>query len=107
MQNEMLAVASPLRKIQGFTGNRYTEDQKKKVLRYVREYDEKYGRGGIAAAQRQFKVSYIALRNWLTGKNDPKAKRGMRFSPVIDRLLAIKGQVRDLEKELRRLRRRD
>ncbi len=105
MQNQA-AIASPLRQVQGFTGNRYTEEQKKMVLRYVQEYDEKHGRGGIAAAQRQFKVSYIALRNWLTGKNDPRAQRGQRFSPVIDRLPANKGQVRDLEKELRRLRRR-
>ena len=101
-----LAIASSWRQVQGFTGNRYSRDQKKKVLRFVQEYDNKHGRGGIAAAQRQFKVSYIALRNWLTGKDDPKAKRGQRFAPVIDRLLAIKGQVRDLEKELRRLRRR-
>jgi hypothetical protein len=105
MQNT-IAMASPLRQVRGFTGNRYTTDQKKKVLRFVQEYDNKHGRGGIAAAQRQFKVSYIALRNWLTGKDDPKTKRGQRFTPVIDRLLAIKGQVRDLEKELRRLRRR-
>lgn len=105
MQNTV-AIASPLRQVQGFTGNRYTAEQKKRVLRFVQEYDDKHGRGGIAAAQRQFKVSYIALRNWLTGKDDPKVKRGQRFTPVIDRLLAIKGQVRDLEKELRRLRRR-
>jgi hypothetical protein len=105
MQNT-IAIGSTMRQVQGFTGNRYTTDQKKRVLRYVQEYDNKHGRGGIAAAQRQFKVSYIALRNWLTGKDDPRAKRGQRFTPVIDRLLAIKGQVRDLEKELRRLRRR-
>jgi hypothetical protein len=106
MQNQTAVAISPLKQVKGFTGNRYTDDQKKKVLRFVHEYDDKHGRGGIAAAQRQFKVSYIALRNWLTGKDDPKVKRGQRFSPVIDRLLAIKGQVRDLEKELRRLRRR-
>jgi hypothetical protein len=61
-----LVEAAPMRKVKGFTGNRYTEAQKKKVTQYVQEYDTKHGRGGIAAAQRQFKVSYIALRNWLT-----------------------------------------
>lgn len=105
MRNQ-LAIAAPTRQVQGFTGNRYTADQKRQVTRFVHEYDTKHGRGGIAAAQRRFKVSYIALRNWLTGKDDPKAKRGQRFAPVIERLLSIKGQVRDLEKELRRLRRR-
>lgn len=105
MQNQ-LALAAPMRQIKGFTGNRYTTAQKRVVTRFVQDYDEKHGRGGIAEAQRQFQVSYIALRNWLTGKSDSKADRGKRFSPVIDRLLSIKGQVRDLEKELRRLRRR-
>ncbi|MEO6098286.1 MAG: hypothetical protein ABIW76_22490 [Fibrobacteria bacterium] len=101
-----LADAAPMRQVKGFTGNRYTAAQKKKVTRYVQEYDTKHGRGGIAAAQRQFKVSYIALRNWLTGKSDPKQKRAQGFIPVLDRLVSIKGQIRDLEKELRRLRRR-
>ncbi len=95
-----------MRQVKGFTGNRYTAAQKKKVTQYVQEYDNKHGRGGIAAAQRQFQVSYIALRNWLTGKNDPKQKRGQGFVPVLDRLVSIKEQIRDLEKELRRLRRR-
>jgi hypothetical protein len=105
MQN-LVAEAATMRQVKGFTGNRYTPAQKRRVTQCVQEYDHKHGRGGIAAAQRQFKVSYIALRNWLTGKNDPKQKRGQGFLPVIDRLLSIKGQIRDLEKELRRLRRR-
>jgi hypothetical protein len=95
-----------MRQVKGFTGNRYSTAQKKSITRFVQEYDTKHGRGGIAAAQRQFQVSYIALRSWLTGKSDPKRKRGEGFLPVIDRLLSIKGQIRDLEKELRRLRRR-
>lgn len=95
-----------MRQVKGFTGNRYTQVQKRRVTQFVREYDQKHGRGGIAAAQREFKVSYIALRNWLTGKNDPKQKRGEGFLPVLERLLSIKGQIRELEKELRRLRRR-
>ena len=105
MQGQVIE-ATLVRQKKGFTGNRYTPEQKKRVTRFVQEYDTKHGRGGIAAAQRQFKVSYIALRNWLTGKDDPKRKRGQGFNPVLDRLVSIKGQMRDLEKELRRLRRR-
>jgi hypothetical protein len=104
MQNQVVEVAS-MRQIKGFTGNRYSQAQKKKVTQFVQEYDTKHGRGGIAAAQRQFKVSYIALRNWLTG-GDPARKKGQGFNPILDRLIMIKGQMRDLEKELRRLRRR-
>lgn len=105
MQNQVAEVAVK-RQVKGFTGNRYTPSQKKKVTRFVQEYDTKHGRGGIAAAQRQFQVSYIALRNWLTGNDDPGRKRGQGLNPVIEQLVSIKGQMRDLEKELRRLRRR-
>ncbi|MDQ3000092.1 MAG: hypothetical protein M3Y08_02345 [Fibrobacterota bacterium] len=105
MQTQVVE-AAPMRQVKGFTGNRYSSAQKKRVTEFVQEYDSIHGRGGIAAAQRQFKVSYIALRNWLTGKDDPKGKRAQGFLPVLDRLLSIKGQMRDLEKELRRLRRR-
>ena len=105
MRNQV-AAAAPMRQIKGFTGNRYSTAQKREVTRFVKEYDTRHGRGGIAAAQREFKVSYISLRNWLTGNKDPKRRRGEGFAPVIDRLLSIKGQMRDLEKELRRLRRK-
>lgn len=90
---------------QGFTGNRYTPEQKKKVTAFVQEYDSKHGRGGIAAAQRRFKVSYIALRNWLLG-NHPLKNKTQGFVPVLDRVASLKSQMRDLEKEIRRLRRR-
>ncbi len=46
----------------GDTGKRYTEAQRKKILNFV----AKRGRGGISAATREFGVSYIALRRWIT-----------------------------------------
>ncbi|HLP39894.1 MAG TPA: hypothetical protein VK465_00175 [Fibrobacteria bacterium] len=104
MQGQAMEITIMKQK-QGFTGNRYTPEQKKKVTRFVQEYDSKHGRGGIAAAQRQFKVSYIALRNWLLG-NHPLKNKTKGFVPVLDRLTSIKHQMRDLEKEIRRLRRR-
>jgi hypothetical protein len=104
MQGQVIE-ATMIRQKKGFTGNRYTPEQKKRVTRFVQEYDSKHGRGGIAAAQRQFKVSYIALRNWLLG-NHPLKNKAKGFVPVLDRVASIKGQVRDLEKEIRRLRRK-
>jgi hypothetical protein len=104
MQAQTLDVTMAKQK-KGFTGNRYTSEQKKRVTRFVHEYDSKHGRGGIAAAQRQFKVSYIALRNWLLG-NHPLKNKMQGFMPVLDRVASIKTQMRDLEKELRRLRRK-
>src|SRR5688500_15819022 len=100
-----LIEAGMAKQVKGFTGNRYTQEQKKKVTRFVQEYDSKHGRGGIAAAQRQFKVSYIALRNWLVG-NHPLKNKTQGFLPVLDRVAMIKTEMRALEKESRRLRRR-
>lgn len=48
-------------KEKGNTGKRYTDAQKKKVVDFVASQ----GRGGIAAAQKKFGVSYIALRRWM------------------------------------------
>ena len=98
-------VITPMRQKQGFTGNRYSQDQKKRVLTFVKDYDSKHGRGGIAAAQRQFKVSYIALKNWLMNVH-ARRRKGQGINPVLHRLTAIKGQMRVLESEIRRLRRR-
>jgi len=86
----------------GFTGNRYTAAQKREVVSFVKEYDHKHGRGGVAAAQRRFKVSYIALRTWLVGK--AKRKPSV-LKPVLERMAGLKGLVKDLDREIRRLRR--
>jgi hypothetical protein len=104
MQDQSIEVGMA-KQVKGFTGNRYTQAQKKKVMRFVQEYDSRHGRGGIAAAQREFKVSYIALRNWLAGKNPPK-NRTQGFLPVLERVALIRVELRELEKEIRRLRRR-
>ena len=104
MQNQVIDT-TPIRQKKGFTGNRYTQDQKQRVTKFVQEYDAKHGRGGIAAAQRQFKVSYIALRNWLIGGETRQAK-GAGLKPALTKISSIKGQMKDLERELRRLRRR-
>lgn len=101
MQNVM--EVTPMRQKQGFTGNRYTPAQKREVTRFVKDYDLEHGRGGIAAAQRQFRVSYIALRNWLAGK--PKGKRPNHIKPVLARIASLKSQFKELEREVRRLRR--
>lgn len=59
-------------KEKGNTGKRYTEAQKKRVLDFI----SSQGRGGIAAAQKKFGVSYIAVRRWMQGKGGvPKDRR--------------------------------
>lgn len=67
-------------KEKGNTGKRYTEAQKKRVLDFI--YSQ--GRGGIAAAQKKFGVSYIAVRRWMTNTTSPHGltAKGRRFAPA-------------------------
>jgi len=58
-------------KKKGNTGKRYTDDQKKEILDFVRGQ----GRGGITAATRKYGVSYIALARWMKGKGGGKPGR--------------------------------
>src|SRR4051812_29618051 len=56
----------------GNTGKRYSDDQKKQILDFVKGQ----GRGGITAATRKYGVSYIALARWMKGKGVKKGKVG-------------------------------
>jgi hypothetical protein len=64
-------VAETTRK-KGNTGKRYSDDQKKTILAFVKAK----GRGGITAATRKFGVSYIALARWMKGKGGKRGKVG-------------------------------
>jgi hypothetical protein len=64
-------VAATTRK-KGNTGKRYSDDQKKTILDYVKSE----GRGGITRATKKFGVSYIALARWMKGKGGGKGKVG-------------------------------
>jgi transposase-like protein len=94
----------------GNTGKRYSEPERRKILAFV----EKYGRGGITAASRQYGVSYIALRRWM--KNGPAgAPRGGRAKVEIDgrkvrriktalaTVKAVRAQLSKLQASLRQL----
>jgi hypothetical protein len=62
-------------KAKGDTGKRYTDKQKMKVLDFINSR----GRGGIAAAQKKFGISYIAIARWQKGiglSGQTKAKAG-------------------------------
>ena len=87
----------------GFTGNRYTKAQKQEIIKFVQDYDAKNGRGGIATAQRKFKISYIALRNWLAGATMANGKKGVGIGPVLANILILKNQIKDLERSVRKL----
>jgi transposase-like protein len=87
----------------GNTGKRYTDDQKRQILEFVRNQ----GRGGITAAGKKFGVSYIALRRWMNGTGTgsgrkagrpPKSKAldGRKLRSVQSALAAVKGMKKQL-----------
>jgi hypothetical protein len=55
----------------GKTGKRYTPAQKRMILKYI----ENHGRGGLAAAHREFGISLTALAHWMKPWKT-SAKRG-------------------------------
>jgi transposase-like protein len=95
----------------GNTGKRYTEDQKRRILEFVKSR----GRGGITEAGKKFGVSYIALRRWMNGAGTsrkagrPAKNKGMdgrRLKSVRSAMLAVKElkkQLTSVQKTLKQL----
>lgn len=82
------------------TGKRYSEKKKNEILAFI--YSK--GRGGAAAAQRKFGVTYSTLRYWLKGS--VSGRRSGRVKSVKDfRRVAKNGlkALRALEKQLKAL----
>jgi transposase-like protein len=75
------------KKTKGSTGRRYSEAERAKILAFV----QKQGRGGIAAAQKKFGVSYVALKRWTDGIPSTK---GQRDYPLVSGKMSIDKQVR-------------
>lgn len=84
----------------GNTGNRYSIPERKKILAFA----AKRGRGGIAAACREFGVSYIALRRWMKygvgglprGRGAKSGLDGRKIRRVKTALLGLKSLKRQL-----------
>lgn len=66
---------------------RYTEKEKEAVVSFVKAYDEKNGRGGQAAAKKEFKINPITIKKWCVergyrpGKSGGRARRGRAAAP--------------------------
>lgn len=43
---------------------RYTDKKKAEVVKYVKDYDQKHGRGGQAAAKKKYKINPISIKKW-------------------------------------------
>jgi hypothetical protein len=58
----------------GTTGNRYTDEQKKKVIAWYKARVASGKPGSVGATLQHFKISYIAFRKWLEAEDGPKTK---------------------------------
>lgn len=57
------------------SGIRYSDAEKAKILDFIRNYDEKNGRGGKLQAFNKFKVSPLTLRSWIA-----ESERNKKFA---------------------------
>lgn len=75
MPNGGLAMSSKSKKSKS-VGVRYTPEQKKEVVDFVKQYNEANGRGGQSAAVSKFKVTPITIGAWLkaAGVSSKKGK---------------------------------
>lgn len=44
---------------------RYTDEEKREIVKSVLRFDKKHGRGGKAEAVRDYGVSYVSLWKWM------------------------------------------
>ncbi len=56
---------------------RYSEEEKQKVVDFVVEYDRENGRGGQAAAKKEFGINPISIKKWLVeaGHETPSKRK--------------------------------
>ena len=90
-------------------GRRYTEAEKKKVLNVVQQVNRTKGRGGIAAAAKQFGVSALTISNWLRTDTPLTlsirgAGKGKGAASILRRLADLHEEIEKRENELLDLR---
>lgn len=88
-------------------GKRYTKDEKAEILIFVDKHNAEKGRGGAAAASRQFKVSQLTIGNWLKEAGSPSPRRKNQsgdITKVLKRLGEIHKKMAKVEEELGSLR---
>jgi hypothetical protein len=90
---------------------KYTNNHRKKVVAYIQDYDAKNKRGGMAQAQKKYKIAYPTLKVWLAGgsaKAAPKAgktKTAKSASPAVrNAIMSRLDKVLDYERQIGALR---
>ena len=57
---------------------RYDDKKKAEVVAFVKQYNEKKGRGGQTAAKEKYNISPISIANWLTKAGEELPGKGGR-----------------------------
>ncbi len=93
----------------------YSDKKKQTILKAIEDYDKEHGRGGMANAHKQYKVSYLTLRRWLgttektikipkTGKGKKLVRSAPGLSKSIEkglrRIADLENQISKLQKQL-------
>ena len=90
-------------------GRRYSKEERREVLSFVREFDTLNGRGGIAAAIRKFGIPRLTIgkRRTKEGVLPPatlSTGNPKRQLEVLNRMVVITQKIASLEQELSALR---
>jgi len=80
---------------------RYTKEEKETVLAFVAEKNSSTGRGGVAAAAREFKISQLTIASWVKksgGFNSSLAPKKLNTTADKLRRLAEISEIIDAKK---------
>ncbi|GHC52059.1 hypothetical protein [Roseibacillus persicicus] len=91
------------------TAKRYTDEEKAKILRFVKQVNQDKGRGGVSAAVREFGISPITVNGWLRNQKDsgptlPLPKNASAVE-VFQRLADLHSSIESKRDELIRMER--
>ena len=102
----------------GKSGKRYTDEEKAEVVKFVKGYDNKNGRGGKSAAVKKFGISALTVAKWVGGKTkksrkkptpQPKQRKSStqpaNTAAKLQRMLEIQNQLDALRTEFDELKR--
>ena len=89
------------------TAKRYTDDEKAKILRFVKQVNQEKGRGGVSAAVREFGISPITVNGWLRNQKEsgptlPLPKNASAVE-VFQRLADLHSSIESKRDELKRM----
>jgi transposase-like protein len=102
-------------------GKRYTKEEKQKVLDFANSVDAEKGRGGVAAAAREFGVSPLTITSWRKraegitgGSSTSKGSHGAteqsralhRLGEILDAIDTKKSEIDSLEQEYSKLKKK-